>query len=215
MDGDILTPDGFVRRAVAELEARKLDFLIPYSSIFYLSEADSAIVRAGGGTPEAFKGCGGEDDAWYHIAATLGCAGWSANPSQNVSRLYHPDSGGHDAAVASKNPHYPENRALLEEILVCREPKALAARLRSLPPNCLQERAEPVAFVCEAELASAKAEDSRPEVGALASPPIARVAQDGDAAGSAARAALVFDAFGGGRQIWGHRRRADHLTDLS
>jgi N-terminal domain of galactosyltransferase len=46
-DNDLVLPEGFVPRAAAEMRARSLDFLTPYTSIRYLSKADSAAVMKG------------------------------------------------------------------------------------------------------------------------------------------------------------------------
>src|SRR4051794_20917104 len=41
IDNDLIVPDGFVAQGAAELRERRLDFLVPYSSVRYLSETDS------------------------------------------------------------------------------------------------------------------------------------------------------------------------------
>jgi Glycosyl transferase family 2 len=46
-DNDLVLPEGFVLRAAAEIRARSLDFLTPYTSIRYLSKADSMAVMKG------------------------------------------------------------------------------------------------------------------------------------------------------------------------
>jgi hypothetical protein len=46
-DNDLLMPPGFVQRAARELRERRLDFLIPYSSVGYLSPSDSQRVMQG------------------------------------------------------------------------------------------------------------------------------------------------------------------------
>ena len=55
LDNDIPLPAGFLERAVAELRQRDLDCLIPWTSVHYLSEADSRAVIAGTLTPEGCR----------------------------------------------------------------------------------------------------------------------------------------------------------------
>jgi len=50
-DNDLILPSGFIENAAAELRARQLDNLIPYTDIRYLSEADSREVMAGTRNP--------------------------------------------------------------------------------------------------------------------------------------------------------------------
>lgn len=52
-DNDLLAAPGFVPRAVQELRARKLDYLIPFSAIAYLTQADTQAVLRGTRGPEA------------------------------------------------------------------------------------------------------------------------------------------------------------------
>jgi glycosyltransferase involved in cell wall biosynthesis len=47
LDSDLLFEPGFLPRAVAEIETRRLDFLVPWTSVRYLGEADSEAVAAG------------------------------------------------------------------------------------------------------------------------------------------------------------------------
>ena len=54
-DNDLIAAPGFHARAIAELEAGGLDFLIPYHAIHYLGEADTAALLAGGGDPAAAR----------------------------------------------------------------------------------------------------------------------------------------------------------------
>jgi len=51
-DNDILVPPTFVTLAVDELRERRLDYLVPYTSIRYLSAEDSLAVRAGERSPD-------------------------------------------------------------------------------------------------------------------------------------------------------------------
>ena len=51
LDNDLLVFDGFVQQAVNELITQKLDFLVPYSSIQYLTLADSSSVLDGNNYP--------------------------------------------------------------------------------------------------------------------------------------------------------------------
>ena len=69
LDNDVLTPEGFLGRAVAELRQRNLDCLIPWVSVHYLSTQDSLAVIAGTRRADACQpvnvlhsregGCGG------------------------------------------------------------------------------------------------------------------------------------------------------------
>jgi predicted glycosyltransferase involved in capsule biosynthesis len=52
MDNDLLLPSGFLEKAAKELHERQLDCLIPYTSIAYLSEADSEAVVADTRSPQ-------------------------------------------------------------------------------------------------------------------------------------------------------------------
>ncbi|MCU1264369.1 MAG: hypothetical protein JWM21_687 [Acidobacteria bacterium] len=54
-DNDLLLPIDFIEQAAAELRARALDNLIPYTDIRYLSEADSKNVMAGTCNPTDCK----------------------------------------------------------------------------------------------------------------------------------------------------------------
>ena len=46
-DNDLVAGPGFVTRAIAELRERRLDYLVPYTSVHYLSEPDAAAVMDG------------------------------------------------------------------------------------------------------------------------------------------------------------------------
>lgn len=50
-DNDLIVPSGFISNAVSEMRARRLDYLIPYTAVNYLSEADSQQVMAGALNP--------------------------------------------------------------------------------------------------------------------------------------------------------------------
>ncbi len=52
-DNDLLLPAGFIARAVQELRERNLDFLTPYTSVRYLSAADTLAVMQGVSTAAA------------------------------------------------------------------------------------------------------------------------------------------------------------------
>jgi hypothetical protein len=54
-DNDLIAAPGFYARAIAELEAAKLDFLIPFRAIHYLSEPDTQALLAGGADPAAAR----------------------------------------------------------------------------------------------------------------------------------------------------------------
>ena len=51
IDNDLLTPPPCIARAAQELNDRRLDYLIPYTSVRYLSEADSLAVMNGSRNP--------------------------------------------------------------------------------------------------------------------------------------------------------------------
>ncbi|MFL5386798.1 MAG: methyltransferase domain-containing protein [Longimicrobiaceae bacterium] len=51
MDNDVLLPEDFVVRAASELRDRRLDHLIPFSRVLYLSEPDTREVMAGARQP--------------------------------------------------------------------------------------------------------------------------------------------------------------------
>jgi hypothetical protein len=51
-DNDLLHASNFIGRAADELRARRLDFLIPYSAVHYLCEADSLAVMRGETVPD-------------------------------------------------------------------------------------------------------------------------------------------------------------------
>lgn len=51
LDNDIFIPDGFLARALDEITARKLDFLLPWNVIHYLSREDSLAVEKDGKQP--------------------------------------------------------------------------------------------------------------------------------------------------------------------
>lgn len=148
LDNDLLLPEGFLDRAVAELRQRGLDCLVPWTTVHYLSEADSravagrerpaqacrpvnayhtrqgacggavlvrrALVREFGGLCEAFRGWGGEDNAWFHKARLVGRAAITTRTDQHLYHLFHPRSGGYGAQDhIAANPHYQDNVALL------------------------------------------------------------------------------------------------------
>ncbi len=54
-DNDLIMPTDFIDKAVAEMRAERLDYLIPYSAINYLSEADSCEVIHGTRSPADCK----------------------------------------------------------------------------------------------------------------------------------------------------------------
>ena len=51
-DNDLLVSAAFITHAVNELRQRRLDYLVPYTSIRYLSEVDSLAVRQGARAPD-------------------------------------------------------------------------------------------------------------------------------------------------------------------
>jgi hypothetical protein len=54
-DNDLVAAPGFHARAIAELEAAQLDFLIPFHVIHYLSEPDTEALLASGADPAAAR----------------------------------------------------------------------------------------------------------------------------------------------------------------
>jgi hypothetical protein len=54
-DNDLLTPPGFIHNSIRELRDRQLDYLIPYTSVRYLSEPDSQAVMRGERNPDDCK----------------------------------------------------------------------------------------------------------------------------------------------------------------
>jgi glycosyltransferase involved in cell wall biosynthesis/SAM-dependent methyltransferase len=151
LDDDLIVPVDFLDKAVAELHARHLDCLVPWTSVRYLSAQDSAeimglsrraldcppvetyfsrrgacggavLVRTGfvlqhGGMCEAFRGWGGEDNAWFYKARLFGRAAVTDRTDQHLYHLFHENSGGYDSRNhIAKNPHYNNNVALLQTI---------------------------------------------------------------------------------------------------
>jgi hypothetical protein len=164
------------------LRARDLDYLIPYASIGYLSEADSSAVmdgtrnpaqcapvktlRAGrdvsggaglvkkdflaryGGLSEAFRGWGGEDNAWLHKASLLGRSGVTGNRGQRLFHLHHANSGALELTAHRHNPYYASNVALLNEMRSVRHRDQFVQRFQSAPAaSCPWARDKRVAFV--------------------------------------------------------------------
>jgi len=162
-DNDLLAPDGFLDRMLAEFDTRGLDQFQPFVAIDYLAERDSPAVIAGaralsacrpevtfqgavtgglnlvrrsffervGGMITGFRNWGGEDDAWWHKAATLGRVGNSSDPAQRLWHLFHPKSGGIDHGIASNHPDYAGNVAKLRDIQAARSAVALSGWRRS------------------------------------------------------------------------------------
>ncbi len=69
-DNDLLAPPALIGRAVAEMHERQLDFLIPYTSIRYLNEDDSAAVMRG---ERRTADC--RATYTFHSHGTPGCSG--------------------------------------------------------------------------------------------------------------------------------------------
>jgi ADP-heptose:LPS heptosyltransferase/SAM-dependent methyltransferase len=185
LDNDLLLPDGFLDRAVAELRRRDLDCLIPWTSVHYLNSDDSSALVAGtkrleqcrpvnayhtrsgacggavllrrrlvrdfGGMCEAFRGWGGEDNAWFHKARVVGKAAITARADQHLHHLFHPLSGGYGTPEhIAANPHYQANVALLYEM---RRVTDRARFMASWPPPerapCPWDREKTIALVAE------------------------------------------------------------------
>ena len=69
-----------------------------------------------GGIPEAFRGWGGEDNAWAHKAALLGRSGVSQRPGQLLFHLHHSGSGAFEGKPSAANPYYAQNVATLGQL---------------------------------------------------------------------------------------------------
>jgi hypothetical protein len=186
LDNDLLLPHDFISRAASELRARKLDFLIPYSTIKYLSQADSEKVMRGicnpaecrpinsisdagtglvsndflrrnGGIPAGFRGWGGEDNGWMHKVMLLGKVGRIQSRNHPAFHLYHELSGGYGGNAHLKaNPHYQANLSLLKKIKTARNAQQF---LENFPPtsNNLWENTRQICFVGDKNTASGAA----------------------------------------------------------
>jgi ADP-heptose:LPS heptosyltransferase/SAM-dependent methyltransferase len=72
------------------------------------------LVQEFGGMYEAFRGWGGEDNAWLHKAGVVGRAGVTARGDQHLRHLFHEHSSGYGGQRhIAGNPHYQANVALL------------------------------------------------------------------------------------------------------
>ncbi|HEX5453991.1 MAG TPA: glycosyltransferase family 9 protein [Stellaceae bacterium] len=185
LDNDILLPERFLERAVVELRRRSLDCLIPWTSVHYLSEADSRAVIAGAATPaacrpvnayhtrsggcggavllrrrlveefgglcEAFRGWGGEDNAWFHKARVVARTAVTARADQHLFHLFHPNSGGYGSQEhIAANPHYQTNLALLHEMRRIVEPKQFLAHYPPpAQPPCPWARERSIALIAD------------------------------------------------------------------
>jgi len=76
-----------------------------------------AFFQKEGGPCEAFRGWGGEDDAWFWKARVLGRAAITTAVGRRLWHLYHALSGGSGgSAHRDSNPLYAQNLALLTEM---------------------------------------------------------------------------------------------------
>ena len=71
LDNDLLVPPEFVTRSVRELCDRRLDYLIPYTSVRYLSEVDSNAIIRGERNPESCRPV----NTFYSARRTAACFG--------------------------------------------------------------------------------------------------------------------------------------------
>jgi hypothetical protein len=72
------------------------------------------LVQDCGGMSEAFRGWGGEDNAWFHKARVVGQAAITNRGDQHLHHLFHPLSGGYGSGEhIAANPHYQANVSLL------------------------------------------------------------------------------------------------------
>ena len=107
------------------------------------------LVRDFGGMSEAFRGWGGEDNAWFHKARVVGRAAITARGDQHSHHLFHPLSGGYAAGEhIAANPHYQANVALLYQM---RRVTDRARFIASWPPPvqgpCPWDRTKTIALV--------------------------------------------------------------------
>ena len=86
-----------------------------------------------GGMDEAFRGWGGEDNAWLHKARLLGRIGTTGHPDQRLFHLYHPASGAHSGRPLD-HPDYAANLGRLREYATARDGATLLRRFPSPPP---------------------------------------------------------------------------------
>jgi hypothetical protein len=84
LDNDLLTGPHFLGRAVAELEERRLDYLIPYSSVRYLGEADSRRVLSGERSPADCQ----PTRVLYSNRRKAGCSGGAGLVTRAFLRRY-------------------------------------------------------------------------------------------------------------------------------
>jgi SAM-dependent methyltransferase/predicted glycosyltransferase involved in capsule biosynthesis len=146
LDSDLLMPPDFFAKALAEIKRRALDFLLPYSQINYLSEADSEQVRIGACNPadctatqirrntfggvgivkgSFFRTCGGipeefrgwgGEDDAWWHKAKL--LGRAAITERRDQVVYHlfHPHGGNYIKQKESNPYYAANLAALRSI---------------------------------------------------------------------------------------------------
>ncbi len=146
LDNDLLMAPDFFTGALAEMERRKLDFLVPYFEARYLSEKDSERVRAGTANPAdcppenvlrgALGGTGLVKSAFLREYGPIpeGFSGWggeddawwhkarllghAALTDQRHRTVYHlhHDGGGNWEQKKVRNPNYSANYSLLQEV---------------------------------------------------------------------------------------------------
>ncbi len=87
-----------------------------------------------GGMSEAFRGWGGEDDAWLHKARLLGRIGVTQNQTQCLYHLFHLNSGANGGSEhRENNPYYSKNVVALHEMRSIKDRGIFLKRFPSQP----------------------------------------------------------------------------------
>jgi GT2 family glycosyltransferase/SAM-dependent methyltransferase len=146
LDGDLLLPPGFLTHAIAELERRNLDFLVPFSQVNHLSASDSESIHTGTRSHvdcraesvrrNAYGGAGLVRSSFVraHGGFPEGFRGWggeddawwhkarvlgnAAATGQRGQIIYHlhHPHAGDFERNRQRNPHHADNVALLREV---------------------------------------------------------------------------------------------------
>jgi hypothetical protein len=161
LDSDILVTAAFLREALEEMEARQLDCLVPWTSVRYLTAADTLAVLAGTRDPAACTqgrllnsqrgGCGGAVLLRTDFVKRCGGMweefhGWGREDGAFFQRAQvlgraaatnrrdvHLYHVHHPEREAAYNPNYANNEALLRAFRQLRTPDALLARFPAPP----------------------------------------------------------------------------------